>query len=120
MRTYIAIACAYIITGLVIAVLVFYETYCARAHSQKPPELLPIVVKSVKFAGAIFLLLVIFTASQILCRHFHIGFWISFMISVLISLCFLGACYFLKIKSPALSNDPAKKIKKKNESITDL
>jgi len=115
MRRYIAIGCAYIIAGCVIAVLVFYESYYVRSRSQKKPELLPIAVKSVKFAGAIFLLLVVFTASQMLCRHFHIGFWISFMISVLISLCFLGACYLFKIKNPSFSNDSTKKVKKKNE-----
>jgi len=120
MRRYIAIGCAYIIAGCVIAVLVFYESYYVRSRSQKKPELLPIAVKSVKFAGAIFLLLVVFTASQMLCRHFHIGFWISFMISVLISLCFLGVCYLFNIKNPAFSNDSTKKVKKKSEAMDDL
>ena len=120
MRIYILIGCAYIITGCVIAVLVFYESYCVRSRTQKNPELLPIAVKSFKFAGVIFLLLVVFTASQILCKHFHISFWISFMISVLISLCFLGVCYLFKIKNPAFSNDSTKKVKRKNEAMDDL
>jgi len=120
MGRYIAIGCAYIITGCVIAVLVFYESYCVRSRTQKNPELLPIAVKSFKFAGVIFLLLVVFTASQILCKHFHISFWISFMISVLISLCFLGVCYLFKIKNPAFSNDSTKKVKRKNEAMDDL
>ena len=99
MRIYIAIGCAYIIVGCVIAVLAFYESYCARSsRSPKDPEWRPLLSKSIKLAGAIFLLLVVFTASQMLCRHFHIGFWISFMISVLISLCFLGVCYLFKIR----------------------
>ena len=117
MRRYIAIGCAYIIAGCVIAVLVFYESYYVRSRSQKKPELLPIAVKSVKFAGAIFLLLVVFTASQMLCRHFHIGFWISFMISVLISLGFLVCYYLFGIKNPAFSNDSTKKVNKKNEAM---
>jgi amino acid permease len=120
MRVYIAIGCAYIIVGCVIAVLLFYESYCARSRSQKDFKFRPVAVKSVKFAGAIFLLLVVFTASQMLCRHFHIGFWISFMISVLISLGFLRACYLFKIKNPAFSNDSTKKVKKKNEAMDDL
>jgi len=99
---------------------VFYESYCVRSRSQKKPELLHIAVKSIKFAGAIFLLLVVFTASQILCKHFHIGFWISFIISVLISLGFLVCYYLFGIKNPAFSNDSTKKLKKKNESIDDL
>lgn len=108
MRRYIAIGCAYIIAGCVIAVLVFYESYYVRSRSQKNPELLPIAVKSVKFAGAIFLLLVVFTASQILCKYFHIGFWISFMISVLISLGFLGFCYRFKLSSKDFSEEKSK------------
>ena len=117
MRTYIAIGCAYIIVGCVIAVLVFYESYCARAsRSQESPELRPLLLKSIKFGGACFLVLVVFTISQILCRHYQISFAISFMISVLISLCFLGFCYLFNINHPAFSNDSTKKVKKKNEA----
>ena len=94
MRTYITIGCAYIITGCVIAVLAFYESYCARSsRSPENPEWHTLLSKSIKFAGAIFLLLVVFTVSQILCKHFHIGFWISFIISVLVSLGFLEFCH---------------------------
>ena len=105
--------------GCIIAVLAFYESYCARSASQKDFKFRPVAVKSVKFAGGIFLLLVVFTASQILCKHFHIGFWISFMISVLISLGFLVCYYLFDIKNPAFSNDSTKKVKKKNEAMDD-
>ena len=117
MRIYIVTGFAYFLVGCIIAVLVFYESYCARSRLQQVLKFRPVAVKSVKFAGAILLLLVVFTASQMLCKHFHIGFWISFMISVLISLCFLGACYLFKIKNPAFSNDSTKKVKKKNEAM---
>ncbi len=120
MRTYLTIGCAYIIAGCIISVLVFYESYCARSRTQKNPELLPIAVKSIKFAGAIFLLLVVFTASQILCKHFHTGFWISFMISILISLGFLVCYYLFYIKNPVFSNNSTKKVKKENEAMGDL
>ena len=65
MRTYIIIGCVYIIGGCIIAVTVFYNSYCARAsRSQKDPELLPLLWKSIKFAGLIVLFLVLLTISH--------------------------------------------------------
>ena len=98
MRTYFTIGCVYIITGCVIAILAFYESYCARSpHLRKGFKWRHIAIQSVKIAGALLLLLVVFTVSQILCKHFQIGFWLSFTISVLISAAFLGAWHHFKI-----------------------
>jgi hypothetical protein len=86
----------YILMGIPIcmaAVLAFLDFYTRASCSQKDPKLGAIVVKSVMFAGACFGGLVLFIISQIVCGHFHMGFWIPFMISVLISLVFLGFCH---------------------------
>lgn len=121
MRIYILIGCVYFLGGCIIAVLDFYESYCVRSRTQKNPELLPIAFKSVKFAGAIFLLLVVFTISQTVCRHYNISFVPSFMISVLVSLCFLGFCYLFGIKSPSSFDDSngKKGIEYKNKEFPD-
>jgi len=74
----------------------------------------PLLVKSAKFAGACLLLLVVFTISQKACRYYHISFVISFMISVLISLGFLGFCHLPNMKHPSSLDDPA--IKKGTEN----
>ena len=120
MRTYIIIGCAYIIAGCVIAVLAFYEFYFIRAsHSQKAPTLRPSLMKSIKVAGACFSLLVVFTISQMLCKHYHVGFGISFMISVLIALSFLGFYYKFKLHLNDFSEEKSKEDKDK-ESLNNL
>ena len=115
MRTYILIGCVYFLVGCIIAVLAFYDSYSARlSHSQKNFEMRSLLVKSAKFSGACLLLLVVFTISHKVCRYYHISFVISFMISVLISLGFLGFCHLLNIKPPSSLDDPA--IKKSTEN----
>ena len=120
MRTYIAIGCAYIIVGCVIAVLAFYESYCVRSsRSPENPKWHLLLSKSIKLAGAIFLLLVVFTVSQILCKHFHIGFLGSFGISVLISLGFLGCCFRFNLKPSSFFDGPAEKKGTENKGQQD-
>ena len=100
------------------AVLAFYESYCARSlRSQKVSELWPIAVKSVKFAIACLLTLGLFIISHILCRRYHISFIISFIISVLIALGFLGFCRLFNIKNPASSDVPERRAKKKEQDL---
>jgi len=120
MTRYITMGLIYVIGGCVIAVLSFYHAYSVHSCSPKDSNLASLLLKSIKFAAALLLLLIVFTASLFLCKHFHIGFWISFMISVLISLGFLVCYYLFDIKNPAFSNDSTKKVKKKNEAMDDL
>lgn len=120
MRAYIIIGCVYIIVGCVIAVLAFYESHCARtSRSPKGAELRQIAMKSVKWAGALLLLLIVFTTSQILCKHFHIGFWVSFGVSVLISLGFLGCCFLFNVKHPSSLDDSAEKKDTEDKELSD-
>ena len=92
---------AFVVTGLVIAALVFYETYCTlSSRSEKVSKWRPVIVRSVMFAGAISLFFAVFIISDNLCERFNIGFWISFAISVLIALGFLGVCKLFNVKHP--------------------
>lgn len=122
MRIYILIGCAYFLGGCIIVVLAFYESYCSRSsRHQKDFEMRSLLVKSAKFAGACFLLLLVFTISQTVCRRYNTGFVLSFIISVLISLSFLGFCYLLGIKNPSSFDDPAGKkgTEYKNKELSD-
>ncbi len=78
-----------------------------------------IAMKSVKWAGALLLLLIVFTTSQILCKHFHIGFWVSFGVSVLISLGFLGCCFLFNVKHPSSLDDSAEKKDTEDKELSD-
>jgi len=114
MRTYILIGCAYIIGVSIIAVLAFYQSYCTLSlRSPKSPELRPLILKSIKFAGACLLLLVLFSISMKMCRHYHINFAVSFIISVLLSLCFLGLCYKFKLSPNDLNKEKSEDNKNK-------
>ena len=118
MRIDIEIGCFYFLTGCVIAVLAFYGSYCAGAsRSQKDPELLPLLWKSIKFAGFLVLFLVLLTISHKLCKHYQISFLVQFLMSCVIALAFLVCYYFFDVKNPAVSNDSTKKVKKKNEEL---
>jgi len=113
MRIYIVVGCSYIIAGCIIAILAFYESYYAASRTQKASQWRPLLVKSVKLAGAILLLLVLFTISQELCKHYQISFVISLMISVLLSLCFLGLCYKFKLSLNDFTQEKSKESKNK-------
>jgi len=80
--------------------VVLYAAYLYPKDLQKTMELRPIAFKLVKFAGACFLALVLFIISHVICRYYQISFAISFMISVLIALGFLGLCKLFDIKHP--------------------
>ncbi len=99
-------------------VFAFYESYTQLSRSQKTPEWRPLLVKSIRRAGVCFLLLVVFTISQMVCKHYHAGFVISFMISVLISLSFLGCYRLFNIKNPDPSDDSTRKKGKENKELT--
>jgi hypothetical protein len=77
------------------------------------------VLKSVKLAGAVFLLLAVFTVSQELCGHFGVSFSISFVISALISLAFLAFCKIFNITSPVFWNDSREKRDRENQVMHD-
>jgi hypothetical protein len=110
---YITIGKMYIVMGCGFAILVFYQSYCARlSKSQKTQELRPIAVKSVKVAGAFFLTLLLLTLSNLLCDHYQISFWISFGLSVLIAAGLWYFCKFFNIKNPAYSDCSQKLINK--------
>jgi uncharacterized membrane protein len=122
MRIYIITGCAFFLGGCIIAALAFYESYCSRSsHPQKDFEIRSLLAKSAKFAGACILLLVVFTISQMVCRYYNISFVPSFMISVLISLNFLGFCYLFNLKHTSSLDDPAGKkgAKYKNKEFQD-
>jgi len=89
----------FVIFGLGWPFAVFYGAYLVAIGSQKTIELRPLLGKAIMFAGATFLLLVLFTISHFSFRHRRFGFWISFMISVLLSLGFLGFCYRFKLSA---------------------
>lgn len=113
------IGCIYIVGACIIAVLVFLDFYFYQSRSRKDTELLPIVFKSIKFAGTLLIFLVVFTISQILCKHFHIGFGISFIISCLIALCFLWVVYRFNLGFSERS-ESKKKIEKLNNGLLDI
>lgn len=102
----------YVIFGFAWPFGIFYTAYLCAVDSQKAIELRPLLRKAIKFAGATFLLLSLFLISHNLCRHYQISFAISFTISVLLSLCFLGVCYRFKI---SLSDSS---VSNKNNEIT--
>lgn len=58
------------------------------------------VIGAVKFTGWIILLLVVFAVSQNLCEYFQLGFWVSFIISVLVSIAFFLLWRLLDKKKP--------------------
>lgn len=103
---------AYIIFGLGWPFGAFYVAYLGAIRPQKTIELRPLLRKASKFAGATFLLLTLFLISHKLCRHYRLGLAISFTISVLLSLGFLGGCYWFKIN---LSDSS---VSNKNNEIT--
>jgi len=103
----------YITFGCPLPLLFFYSAYLVTLNSNPPPEFRPLLLKSIKLAGATFLLLVLFTISQELCKHYQISFVISLMISVLLSLCFLGLCYKFKLSLNDLTQEKSKESKNK-------
>jgi len=74
------------------------------------------MIRSIKFASILILFLVLFTISQILCRHFHVEFWISFIVSVMISLGFLGFCHLFNITNLVRPDMPKKRVGKANHT----
>jgi len=100
----------YVLMGCAFGVIVFYQSYITRlTRTEKYPDLQALSVDSVKLAIVYFVALSFLTVSHILCRQHHISFVISFAISVLIALSFLGLCKLFNIKNPACSGRTKKK-----------
>ncbi len=112
MRVYIVTGFAYFLVGCIIAVLVFYESYCARSRSQEVLKFRPIAVKSIMLSGALLLVMTLLLISHFSFRHHRFGLCVCIMISVLLSLGFLGFCYRFKIN---LSDSS---VSNKNNEIT--
>lgn len=87
----------YIALGCTLPLLSFYTAYLAAVNVRKNIEIRPLLSKSIVFAGVAFLLFVLFTISHMLCRQYHLGLVIPFIISVLLSLGFLWVCYRFKL-----------------------
>lgn len=104
MRNYIVIGCVSIVMWCIVVVFLFYQSYEQLAHSLKASDYLKLIINSIKRAGIIFLLFVVFILSQIICKHYQVGFVISFIVSVIIALGFLGFCKLFNIKNPAHSD----------------
>jgi hypothetical protein len=102
----------YIAFGCGLPAMVFYSAYCKRLYENSNVEIRPLAMESIKFAGAIFLLLVSFITALLLCDYYHLGYVIPFIISILLSLGFLGACKFFNIRDPAASGEPESRVKK--------
>ncbi len=87
----------YLIFGLVLPFLVFYGAYLRMVGSQKSIPLRSLTTKSAKFAGALLVFFGLFIVSEKVCRYYDVGLPISFVVSLLISLCFLGICHRFKL-----------------------
>lgn len=97
MKTYVLMGFAYFLTGCIIAVLRFFDIYCDQSHLQSGVKMRSFVIESVKLGGACFLLLVVFTISHMVCKHYNIGFVLSLIVSILIASAFFGLCILFKI-----------------------
>lgn len=98
----------YVIFGLTLPFIVFYAAYLSIIDLQKTVVLRPLAVRSLKFTVALILFFSLFVMSEKFCRHYQLGLAISLMISILISLCFVGVCYVFKIglsESPGSQKD---------------
>ncbi|MHC4706569.1 MAG: hypothetical protein ACYS8I_05730 [Planctomycetota bacterium] len=87
----------YTIFALAFPFVIFYAAYLGAIGLQKTIRLRHIAVKSIVLSGALLLVFTLLLISHFSFRHHRFGFWISFMISVLLSLCLLGFCYRFKI-----------------------
>ena len=103
---------AYIISGIALPFAVFFVAYVGAIDSQKTLKMRPLLGKSIKFTGVLLLSLALFFISHNLCRRYHLGLVIPFMISGLIAMGFLGVCYRFKL---SLSDSSASN---KNNEIT--
>jgi hypothetical protein len=113
----ITIAVIYLAMGCGFAVLVFYQSYCAKlGQTQKSQKLAPLAVKSIKLAATIFAAVALLAVSNILCYRYQISFAISFGISVLIALGLWGFCTLFNIKNPAFSDVAERRAKKMQQT----
>jgi len=104
----------YIVMGGIITVSVFYDAYDGFSRANGVFEWKPIVAKSAMRIGMIFLLFALFIISDRLCKHFNVGFEISFGISVLIAVVFFVFLRFFNIKNPAYVVASKSTVKKAN------
>jgi len=88
---------ACIISVIVLPFAVFFVAYVGALDSKKTIELYSLLVKSIKFSGVLLLSSALFLISHNLCRHYHLGSVIPFMISGSIAMGFLGVCYWFKL-----------------------
>ena len=105
---------AYIISAIALPFMVFYIEYLVSINSKKTIEWGLLLLKSAKFTIVLFLSLTLLLLSNRLCRHYDVSSAISFGISVLIALGFLGFCYRFKINlsDSSVSNKTNEKTKK--------
>ncbi|MCJ7691945.1 MAG: hypothetical protein MUO22_00825 [Sedimentisphaerales bacterium] len=87
----------YTIFALAFPFVIFYAAYLGALGSQKTIQLRHLAVTSLMLSGALLLVVTLFLISYFSFRSHRFGFWITFMISVLLSLCLLGFCYHFKI-----------------------
>jgi hypothetical protein len=92
---------AYIVAAIGIPVIMFHVAYSSAVARKEPIKISSLFAKSIKFAVVLILTLYLLLWSLKLCRHYNLGFPVSFSISVLITAGFLGFCKFFNIKSPA-------------------
>jgi len=96
MSSEIAMWCSIIIAGCIMVVWCFYGYYHNQlSRTQKTPQWRPLLVKSIKRAGALFLPVLVFFISQMVCEHYDASLTISLMVSSLIPLCFIVVWYKL-------------------------
>lgn len=109
----------YLIFGLVLPFMVFYGLYISAIDSKSVTLLRPLVVRSAKFTGILFVFFTLFIASERLCRHHQLRLPASFAISLLIALCFLASVRWLKLSlSDNSVNDKNNDIKPKELTET--
>ena len=94
----------YIIPGIAIPLLTFYMAYLNDITSKELMDFRQLFMKSIKFAIALLLAFYSLLLSDQLCEHYHVSFAISFGISILIALGFLGFCKLFNIKHPVASD----------------
>jgi hypothetical protein len=108
----------FIISAVAIPIGTFYLAYLSAIVSKEPVKFRRLFANSIKFAIALLSMLYLLVLSWQLCRHYNISFAISFGISALIALGFLGFCRLFNIKHPAASDiqeSNLKKTKRTNE-----
>lgn len=94
----------YVALGCGLPVILFYIGYYKKLYENREVEICPLAMESIRFMVAIFLLLLLFAGSLYLCEYYHIGHAVPFVISILISVGFWGACRYFNIKDPSHIN----------------